>query len=325
MDRLIENSSPQESANNGETVIAEEICETDSTCNLGTDFDYNRKIVWFNVFGFVVLHVGALYGLYKGFTEAKTITVLWAMAILWLSGLGITLGAHRLWTHRSFRAVLSLQIVLMILQTVAGQNCIWIWVRDHRQHHRYADTDADPHNVRRGFFFSHMGWLMSRKHPLVIKMGHNINMEDLNADPIVMFQKKYYNPLYFLLAIYIPVAIPVYFGNETWSTSLLICYFTRYIIALHTTWSVNSIAHIYGYKPFDKNILAVESSFVSLVTSGEGWHNYHHVFPWDYKAAELGTPLQVSTHVIDALAHFGLAYDLKQAPTNMVNMFEYVC
>lgn len=72
---------------------------------------------------------------------------------------------------------------------------MWVWVRDHRQHHKYSDTDADPHNASRGFFFSHIGWLMSRKHPLVIAKGKDIDMSDLEADSLVMFQKKYEKPL----------------------------------------------------------------------------------------------------------------------------------
>lgn len=70
------------------------------------------------------------------------------------------------------------------------QNCLYVWVRDHRQHHKFSDTDADPHNARRGFFFCHIGWLMSKKHPAVIEKGKTIDMSDLEADPLVMFQKK---------------------------------------------------------------------------------------------------------------------------------------
>lgn len=81
--------------------------------------------------------------------------------------MGITMGAHRYFTHRSYKAKLWVKVALLLFHTMAGQNCIYIWVRDHRQHHKYSDTDADPHNATRGFFFSHCGWLMSKKHPKV--------------------------------------------------------------------------------------------------------------------------------------------------------------
>lgn len=106
------------------------------------------------------------------------------------AGFGVTAGAHRLWAHKSYKAKLPLRIILMIFQTMAFQNCIHEWVRDHRAHHKFCDTDADPHNSRRGFFFSHMGWLMCKKHPDVKAKGQTIDMSDIEADPVVMFQKE---------------------------------------------------------------------------------------------------------------------------------------
>lgn len=107
------------------------------------------------------------------------------------SAMGITVGAHRLWAHRCYKARLPMRILLAIFQTIAFQNHIYEWVRDHRVHHKFTDTDADPHNSARGFFFSHMGWLMVRKHPDVMAKGRCVDMKDLEADPVVMFQKKW--------------------------------------------------------------------------------------------------------------------------------------
>lgn len=98
-------------------------------------------------------------------------------------------GAHRLWTHRSYKAKLPLKLFLAMGHSIAGQNCIYIWARDHRLHHKYSDTDADPHSVERGLFFSHVGWLLKKKHPEVIKKGKTLDMSDLLADPIVYYNK----------------------------------------------------------------------------------------------------------------------------------------
>lgn len=125
-------------------------------------------------------------------------------------------------------------------------------MRDHRLHHKYSDTDADPHNSNRGFFFSHMGWLMCKKHPLVIEKGKTIDMTDLEADSLVMFQKHFYKALYGLFAVAIPVAIPVYYWEETYWNSFFIAYFARYVVLLHITWLINSAAHMFGNRPFDK-------------------------------------------------------------------------
>jgi stearoyl-CoA desaturase (delta-9 desaturase) len=104
--------------------------------------------------------------------------------------LGVTAGAHRLWAHRTYKAKLPLRILLAIGQTLALQNDIYEWVRDHRVHHKFTDTDADPHNSNRGFFFSHMGWLLVKKHKDVFTKGKTVDMSDVESDPVVRFQRK---------------------------------------------------------------------------------------------------------------------------------------
>lgn len=107
------------------------------------------------------------------------------------SGLGVTAGSHRLWAHRCYKAKWQLRLLLMLFQTMAFQNHIYEWVRDHRVHHKYTDTNADPHNSKRGFFFSHAGWLLVKKHEDVKEKGKTVIMKDMENDSIIMFQKKY--------------------------------------------------------------------------------------------------------------------------------------
>lgn len=114
-----------------------------------------------------------------------------ALFIGWGAAVGVTAGAHRLWAHRTYKATWQLRVLLMIMQTICFQNHVYEWVRDHRVHHKYTDTDADPHNSSRGFFFSHVGWLLVKKHKDVKLKGRSVDMSDLETDPIVMFQKKY--------------------------------------------------------------------------------------------------------------------------------------
>lgn len=117
------------------------------------------------------------------------------------SALGITVGAHRLWSHRCYNARVPMRLLLALFQTMAFQNHIYEWVRDHRVHHKFCDTDADPHNSSRGFFFSHMGWLMIRKHADVSIKGRTVDMADLEADPIVMWQKKWDKVFFFFSSV----------------------------------------------------------------------------------------------------------------------------
>ncbi|KAL7728098.1 hypothetical protein ACLKA6_002241 [Drosophila palustris] len=280
---------------------------------------YKADIVWHNVVLFIILHSMALYGLWLIFAESAYLELVTAYFFSFLGGLGITAGVHRLWSHKAYKAKLPLRIFLMLCQSLAFQNSIWEWTRDHRVHHKFTDTHADPHNSRRGFFFAHMGWLMCKKHPDVGIKGKTIDMSDIEQDPVVMFQKKYYFVVMPICCFVVPMMIPYLWMG----TSLKVCFFTcsmlRYAISLHGTWLVNSAAHFYGMRPYDMNISSVNSKLVSTITFGEGWHNYHHVFPWDYKAAELGTySHNWTTGFIDLMAKIGQAYDLKYVTQEMV-------
>ncbi|XP_076643231.1 acyl-CoA Delta-9 desaturase [Halictus rubicundus] len=279
---------------------------------------YKWNIVWRNVIAFLYLHVGTVYGLYLVFTEMKLISTLWFVFVSVSAGIGITAGAHRLWAHRAYKAKWPLRFLLMILQTTAFQNHIYEWVRDHRVHHKFTDTDADPHNAKRGFFFSHMGWLLVRKQPDVMQKGATIDMSDLEKDPIVVWQRRLYIVLMPLFAFIIPMWVPCYFFNEKPLNSWYGCVF-RYTVSLHLTWLVNSAAHIWGMKPYDTSIGPTENVSVAILAFGEGWHNYHHVFPWDYKAAELGNyKMNFTTAFIDFFSRIGWAYDMKTVPTAVI-------
>ena len=161
-------------------------------CRISTGFDQNREkyqleVKWINVVIFIYLHIAGIYGFLITKTRS-TLIIGWTIGIL--AGFGTTVGAHRLFTHRTFRANQKLRVILLFLQTLSGQHPILQWARDHRAHHKYTDTNADPYNSRRGFFFSHVGWLMVKKHRDVIEQGNKIDMSDLEKDPIMQFQKK---------------------------------------------------------------------------------------------------------------------------------------
>ncbi|XP_071440269.1 acyl-CoA Delta-9 desaturase-like [Hetaerina americana] len=289
------------------------ISEESSRCG-----DRKMKIVWRNVLVFTYLHLGALYGIYLTCTVARFYTFLWSLLITIAAALGITAGAHRLWAHKAYKAKWQLRIILAIFQTIAFQNHIFEWVRDHRVHHKFSETDADPHNANRGFFFSHIGWLLVKKHPDVIRKGKTVDMSDLEEDFVVMWQKRTYLLVMPILCLILPTWIPCYYWNEDPWTSWYVCYVMRYTLSLNGTWLVNSAAHIWGTKPFDKNISPTENIPVAIAAFGEGWHNYHHVFPWDYKAAELGNyRTNLTTAFIDFFAWLGWAYDLKMVPVEM--------
>lgn len=209
------------------------------------------ELVWRNIIIFIFLHAVALYGVYYMFTSAKLATTIYAIILYQMGGFGVTAGAHRLWSHRSYKAKWPLRVILTFCNTLAFENSVIEWSRDHRVHHKYSETDADPHNAKRGFFFSHMGWLLCKKHPEVKSKGKQLDMSDLYADPIIRFQHKYYMILMPLICFILPVPIPMFLWGETfvnaYSLNIL-----RYVFTLHATWLVNSAAHMWGDRPYDK-------------------------------------------------------------------------
>ena len=231
--------------------------------------------------------------------------------LLVVTAIGVTAGAHRLWSHRSYAAKFPLRLFLAACQSVAGQNCLLIWCRDHRVHHKYSDSDGDPHNIKRGVFFSHVGWLLRKKHPAVKEFGCKVPIDDLKSDPVVRWQSKGYYAIYFIFSFALPVIIPVALWNESLMVSIFTAYILRTAIVLHDTWFVNSAAHLLGSRPFSPLIEPVENVIVSFFTIGEGYHNYHHVFPFDYKAGELGSKVNLTRYFIEAMALLGQAYNLK--------------
>ncbi|KOB77185.1 Fatty-acyl-CoA desaturase, partial [Operophtera brumata] len=239
------------------------------------------EIVWLNVIVFVYYHLAAVYGL-------------------------------------TYKAKMPLQVFLMLCQSLANQNSAIHWVRNHRLHHKvmislgsgphFSDTDADPHNSSRGFFYSHVGWVMVKKHPEAKLKGRLIDLSDVYGNPVLRFQQRNANWLITIIAFVLPTVIPF-----LWNEALTIAYhlnMLRYVLTLNATFSVNSVAHMWGHRPYDKRISPAENLSVSIMTLGEGSHNYHHVFPYDYRTAELGGSfLNPTTIFIDFCALIGQAYD----------------
>ncbi|XP_069356422.1 acyl-CoA Delta-9 desaturase-like isoform X2 [Maniola hyperantus] len=284
------------------------------------NMEFRAQIRWPDSIVQVLLHTVTIYGFYLILTnKVNFLTTLFAFATIYTSGFGITAGVHRLWSHRAYRARLPLKILLALLFTITGQRDIYTWALDHRVHHKYSETVADPHDINRGFWFAHVGWLVLTPHPAVEdrRIALRKTSLDLTHDPVVRFQKKFFIPLFLLLNVILPVAIPIYFWDETLLNSLVVSFVTRFTITLNIAFCVNSFAHVWGNKPYDRFIKSVENKLVSLAALGEGWHNYHHAFPWDYRTSELGR-LNLSTAFIDFFAKIGWAYDLKAATNLMI-------
>lgn len=188
-----------------------------------------------NVIVLTYLHAAAVYSL---FLPKLTTSIIIGWISGFAGGFGTTVAAHRYFTHRTFKANYLLKWLLVILQTNAAQEPILHWARDHRVHHKFTDTNADPYNSRRGFFFSHVGWLMCKKHPDVIEKGKKVDMSDLESDPILQFQKKYFLPMAIFLNFLAPIMIVCYLGESfsaAWHGNIF-----KFVIILNVTWCVSN-------------------------------------------------------------------------------------
>ncbi|XP_046873912.1 stearoyl-CoA desaturase 5-like [Hypomesus transpacificus] len=279
--------------------------------------DRSRSIVWRNVILMVLLHTGAVYSLIV-IPQAQHLTWIWSYVCFIVTALGVTAGAHRLWSHRSYKAKLPLRVFLAAANSMAFQNDILEWARDHRVHHKCSETDGDPHNATRGFFFAHIGWLFVRKHPAVIEKGKKLDLTDLLADPVVQFQRRYYKTSVLIMCFALPTLVPWYFwGESLWNSYFLAC-ILRYTLSLNVTWLVNSAAHLYGNQPYDKTINPRENWFVTFGALGEGFHNFHHTFPFDYSTSEFGLRFNPTTCFIDLMCFLGLADSRKKATPQII-------
>eukprot|EP00934_Nitzschia_sp_Nitz4_P008815 Nitzschia sp. Nitz4//scaffold42_size132992//92664//93769//NITZ4_003410-RA/size132992-augustus-gene-0.107-mRNA-1//1//CDS//3329551751//8805//frame0 len=260
-----------------------------------------------------LVHVAAVYGLFC-LPNASYETWFWAFLLWPISGFGITVGVHRLWSHRAYEAAWVYRFALMICNSIANQGTIYHWSRDHRVHHKFTECEADPHNAKRGFFFAHMGWLLVKKDPAVIKAGRDMDFSDLLEDSTVRLQMAL-DPWWNLFWCYVmPALVAKYGWGETFWNGFFVAGALRYCYVLHCTWLVNSAAHLYGDHPYDVTSYPAENPIVSFLAVGEGWHNWHHKYPFDYAASEYGVSAQFnpSKLFIDMCACVGLVWGRKR-------------
>lgn len=263
-----------------------------------------------------LIHAWALKGAWLVTTgAASSETCLFAFTLWPLTGLGITAGVHRLWSHRSYTASLPLRIFLMLMNSIANQGSILHWAKDHRVHHAHSETIADPHDATRGFFFAHIGWLWLKKRKEVVVAGKKMDFSDLKADPVVAFQNALDPWFALFMCFYVAPFCAVRLWGEDFWTAFYVVGALRVVYVLHCTFLVNSAAHLYGDHPYDESIQPAENPVVSFFAIGEGWHNWHHKYPHDYSCSEFGISSQFNpTKIfIDTGAWLGLAWGRKRA------------
>jgi stearoyl-CoA desaturase (delta-9 desaturase) len=202
--------------------------------------------------------------------------VITTIVLFFATGISITAGYHRLYAHRAYKANKLFQIFLLIFGTMTMQSSVVYWSHKHRLHHRFVDQEGDPHNINEGFWHAHVGWLLKKQIPIDKKI-----IPDLIENKLTSFQHKYYHLLTFSLNITVFLFLGFIF-KDYWG-AFVIGWWTRVFFLNNATWFINSLAHTWGAKTYSREQTAVNNAIVALLTFGEGYHNYHHVFASDYR------------------------------------------
>ncbi|MHC4939078.1 MAG: acyl-CoA desaturase [Planctomycetota bacterium] len=236
------------------------------------------------------------------------------LALIWgvLCGLAITGGYHRLFAHPTYKTAWPIRFFYLMFGAASVQNSALKWSADHREHHAETDHDHDPYNAQRGFWWSHIGWvLFERERPIAYR-----RVRDLVRDPLVRFQHRYYMGLALVFGAALPFAIGLLWGDPF--GALLVAGFLRLVVQWHATFSINSLAHQLGTQPYSTSNSARDSWVTALVTFGEGYHNFHHRFQGDYRNGVRWFHFDPTKWWVWTLSKIGLAWDLRRMPAEAI-------
>ncbi|KAI0260500.1 delta 9-fatty acid desaturase protein [Gloeopeniophorella convolvens] len=273
--------------------------------------EYILRIRWFNLLVEISLPLVTLYGAYTTTMTVKTL--LFCIILYIMNMLGITAGYHRLWAHRSYNASPVLQYFLAVTGGAAIQGSIRWWARGHRAHHRYTDTDLDPYGAHHGFWYTHIGWMLLK--PLVKPGAADIS--DLKNNTVVTWQHRRYFHIAFLFGFVIPASLPGYLWGD-WRGGFFYACFARLLFVHHSVFSVNSVAHYFGETTYDDRLSPRDHFFTAILTLGEGYHNFHHQFPMDYRNAVKWYQYDPTKWFISMCSIVGLASHLKVFPSGEI-------
>ncbi len=272
-----------------------------------------------NLIGVVTPFLGLIAAVFLLWGVAFNWLYLAIMAVMYMiSGFGITIGYHRLFTHRSFKTPKPVAAALAIFGSMAMEGPLFRWVADHRRHHQHSDQHDDPHSPHthgdgfwgmvKGMWHAHVGWSLVRRDTRdLVRYVH-----DLRKDKTLRVVNALF-PLWVLLSLAIPAAVG---GLLTWSWSGALMGFiwgglVRIFLVHHVTWSINSVCHLWGSRPFKSNDESRNNVIFGVLGLGEGWHNNHHAFPSSARHGLRWWQLDLSYLTIRFMEMIGLATDVR--------------
>ena len=238
-----------------------------------------------------------------------------AIFLFYFTGMSITAGYHRLWSHKTYDANVLVRVVLAIGGAMAVQNSILHWSSDHRIHHRHVDdNDKDPYSAKKGLWFAHIGWMLREYQAK--RYSDYSNCKDLQKDKVVMWQHNHY----LLIMLVANFGITGFLGwlNGDILGMILVAGVLRLVLVHHVTFFINSLAHFWGNQPYTDNNTARDNGILAFFTFGEGYHNYHHIFEYDYRNGIRWYQFDPTKWLIAGLSFVGLTKNLRRCPEERI-------
>jgi stearoyl-CoA desaturase (delta-9 desaturase) len=259
---------------------------------------------WFNAVGITLIHVGTVYAFVRG---ADLGLVAMAVGFYFVRMFAVTGVYHRYFSHRAYSTSRVFQFLLALLGTTATQKGPLWWAASHRLHHKYSDTEKDLHSPKqRGFWYSHVGWWLGRDHERT-QWKH---IKDFAKFPELRFLEN--GHVLGVFACMGAAAALRGFDGFLWGYVVSTCFL------LHGTFTINSLAHVFGSRRYETTDTSRNNPWLALITMGEGWHNNHHHYMHSANQGFFWWEVDVTYYLLKALEKVGLVWDVKKAPANVV-------
>jgi stearoyl-CoA desaturase (delta-9 desaturase) len=269
---------------------------------------------WTNILFLCFSPIAGILG--TGLYAARYGVVWWepvlCFSLVMTIGLSIGAGYHRYFAHRTYECHPVVEAFFLFFGALALQNSVLCWARDHREHHRWVDRDWDPYNIKRGALWAHILWVFYKEPP-----GKGFeSVPDMTRNPRVMWQHRWASFLGIVFGLGFPTLVGALFGRPL--GGLLWGGFLRIVLVHHTTFFVNSVAHLWGSRPYSTESSARDNWLLAFFTHGEGYHNFHHKFPSDFRNGIRWYQWDPNKWAIEGLRLAGLARNLRMTPAPLI-------
>jgi len=276
---------------------------------------FNR---WPSIYFLGVITVIAVIGcpLYLYFYGISWVGFFIFMGMCCATLISITAGYHRLYAHKTYQAVKFWHFLVLGFGAASLQQSALKWASLHRSHHQYVDTERDPYNIKKGFFYAHVGWIL-----FWIRLIDFTNVKDLQQDKLLMHQNAHFQMWAAGFGVVLPLIIGVVCGELFEAALFGIA--ARLFIVFQLTFFINSFAHAFGSRKYGETISACDNWLGALLTFGEGYHSFHHRFPVDYRNGIRWYHWDPSKWTLYLLSRMGLIWGLKRTSKQALVLFQH--